>query len=78
MSVYKFIELVGTSTKSWEDAALNIVSTADKSLSDLRIAEVIKQDVVIQKERVVFRVRLNVSFKYLESDSGADVEWGVS
>ncbi len=64
-SVYKIIEIVGTSTKSWEDAARTALETAGKSLEDLRVAEVVKQDVTIEKGKVsAFRVRLNISFKY--------------
>jgi flavin-binding protein dodecin len=65
-SVYKIIELVGTSKKSWEDAAKNAVETAGKSLKDLRIAEVTKLDMQINKGKVAaYRARVNVSFKYL-------------
>lgn len=64
-SVYKIIELVGTSKKSWEDAARNAVETAGKSLKDLRIAEIVKLDMQIDKGKVVaFRARVSVSFKY--------------
>jgi flavin-binding protein dodecin len=64
-SVYKIIEIVGTSTKSWEDATKVAVETASKSLEDLRIAEIVKQDVTIEKGKVAsFRVRLAMSFKY--------------
>jgi hypothetical protein len=64
-SVYKIIEIVGTSAKSWEDAAKNAVETAAKTLEDLRVAEVVKQDVVVEKGKVTaYRVRLNISFKY--------------
>jgi len=64
-SVYKIIEIVGASPKSWEDAAKVAVETASKSLEDLRIAEVVKQDVTIEKGKVTgYRVRLTVSFKY--------------
>jgi flavin-binding protein dodecin len=68
-SVYKVIEIVGTSEKSWEEAARTAIGTAAKTLRDLRIAEVVKQDVVIgdDGEAESFRVRLSVSFKY-ESD----------
>jgi len=66
-SVYKIIELVGTSTESWEDAAKNAVDTASKSLKDLRIAEIVKLDMQIDQDKVVaYRARVNVSFKYLE------------
>lgn len=64
-SVYKIIELVGVSKKSWEDAASNAVETASKSLKDLRIAEVTKMDLKIDKGKVVaYRCRVAVSFKY--------------
>ena len=65
MSVYKVIELVGTSTTSWEDAANEAVIMAKKSLRELRIAEVIKMDVRLDDGDIVeYRVRMNVSFKY--------------
>ena len=64
-SAYKIIELVGTSKKSWEDAATNAIATAGKSLKDLRIAEVVKMDMQIKKGKIVsYRTRLSVSFKY--------------
>jgi len=64
-SVYKIIELVGTSDKSWEDAAKTALETAGKSLEDLRVAEVTKQDVTLENGKVSqYRVRLNISFKY--------------
>jgi flavin-binding protein dodecin len=64
-SVYKIIEIVGTSAKSWEDAAKTAVETAAKSLEDLRVAEVIKQDLALENGKVTaYRVRLNISFKY--------------
>ncbi|MCX8021992.1 MAG: dodecin family protein [Syntrophorhabdaceae bacterium] len=64
-SVYKIIEIVGTSTKSWEDAAKTAVETASKTLEDLRVAEVVKQDVTVENGKVSnYRVRLTVSFKY--------------
>jgi len=64
-SVYKIIEIVGTSQKSWEDAAKLAVETAAKSLEDLRVAEVVKQDVTMENGKVTaYRVRLNISFKY--------------
>jgi len=65
MSVYKIVEIIGTSPKSWEDAAATALSTASKTLEDLRIAEVIKQDVTVENGKITaFRVRLNISFKY--------------
>jgi dodecin len=64
-SIYKIIEVVGTSKISWAEAAKNAVETAGKSLEDLRIAEVVKWDMVIEKNKVVaYRVRVNISFKY--------------
>lgn len=64
-SVYKIIDIVGTSTKSWEDAAKSALETVGKSLEDLRVAEVVKQDVTIENGKVsAYRVRLNISFKY--------------
>ena len=66
-STYKIIELVGTSDKSWEDAAKGAVETAGESLKDLRIAEVTKLDMTIENGKVVgYRARVNVSFKYVK------------
>lgn len=65
-SVYKIIELVGTSEVSWEEAAKNAVETASKSLQNLRIAEVSKLDMKVEGGSVVaYRARVHVSFKYL-------------
>jgi dodecin len=64
-SVYKVIELVGTSTESWEKAAKVAVERAAKSLRDLRVAEVVQQDLVITDGKVeAYRTKLNISFKY--------------
>jgi flavin-binding protein dodecin len=64
-SVYKVIELVGTSATSWEEAAKAAVETAGKSLSDLRVAEVSKLDMKVEGGRVTaYRARVNLSFKY--------------
>ncbi len=64
-SVYKVIELVGTSTESWEQAAKAAVERAAKSLRDLRVAEVVEQDVVVEDGKVTaYRTRLKLSFKY--------------
>lgn len=69
-SVYKIIELVGTSTESWEKAAMAAVNRASESLRDLRVAEVTKQDLVIEDGKVTaFRAKVSVSFKYAGSDS---------
>ena len=67
MSIYKVIEVIGTSEKSWEDAANMAVSRASKTLEDLRIAEVTSQDVKIEKGKVVaYRTKLSLSFKFKE------------
>jgi dodecin len=64
-SVYKVVELVGTSSKSWEDAAKNAVETAAGSLRDLRVAEIVKQDMTVENGKVAaYRARVLVSFKY--------------
>jgi len=68
-SIYKIIEVVGTSKTSWEDAAKNAVETAGKSLEDLRIAEIVKLDMTIEKGKVTYyRTRVNISFKYRAED----------
>jgi len=64
-SIYKIVEVIGTSTSSWEEAAKNAVVAASKTLRDLRIAEVVKQDMAIEKGKVVaYRTRMLLSFKY--------------
>jgi len=64
-SVYKIIELVGSSSKSWEDAARNAVEKAGEHLRDLRIAEIAAMDMKIENNKVVaYRARVKVSFKY--------------
>lgn len=68
-SVYKVIELVGTSTESWEKAATNAVETAAKSLRDLRIAEIVQLDMQLEDGSVVaYRAKIKLSFKYLSDD----------
>ena len=65
-SVYKIIELVGTSKKSWEEAAKNAVDRAGKSLRELRIAEIAMLDMKLENGKVAaYRARVKVSFKYL-------------
>lgn len=65
MAIYRVTEVIGTSTKSWEDAAKNAVETAAKTLRDLRVGEVVKQDITIEKGKVTaYRARVNISFKY--------------
>lgn len=64
-SVYRVTEVIGTSTESWADAARNAVETAGKSVRDLRVAEVVREDVTIENGSLVnYRVRLAISFKY--------------
>jgi flavin-binding protein dodecin len=65
-SVYKIIELVGTSEKSWEEAARNAVETAAQTLKELRIAEVSGLDLKLEDGKIaLYRAKLNISFKYL-------------
>ena len=64
-TVYKVVEVIGTSTVSWEDAAKNAVETASRTLRDLRIAEVVKTDLKVVNGKVLaFRTRVLLSFKY--------------
>lgn len=64
-SVYKLIELVGTSTESWEKAAKAAVDRANKSLRDLRVAEVSEMDMTLENGKVTaYRAKVKVSFKY--------------
>ena len=71
-SVYRVTELIGTSSQSWESAARTAVETAAKTLRDLRVAEVVEQDLTIENGKVTtYRVKLNVSFKYLSEDGPA-------
>ena len=63
--VYRITEVIGTSTKSWEDAATNAVVAASKTLRDLRIAEVSKLDMKVESGKIVaYRARVQLSFKY--------------
>ncbi len=69
MSVYKIVELVGTSPTSWEEAAREVIETSTKSLRDLRIAEVDKLDMRLENGKIVeYRVRVKLSFKYEGSE----------
>jgi dodecin len=67
-SVYKVIELVGTSTESWEKAATVAMRTAAKSLRDLRVAEVKQFDIHLENGKPTYRAKLSVSFKYQEPE----------
>ncbi len=65
MSVYRVIDVIGTSTQSWEDAATTAVNTARQSLRDLRVAEVVAQDLSLgDGGEITFRTKLRLSFKY--------------
>ena len=65
MSVYRVTDVIGVSSDSWEDAARSAIETAAGTLRDLRIAEVVRQDLTIEDGKVAsYRVRLNLSFKY--------------
>ena len=65
-SIYKVIEIIGSSPATWEDAAKKAVETAAKTLKDIRIAEVKELDMHVEEGKVVaYRVKLNVSFKYI-------------
>ena len=73
MSVYKVIELIGTSNKSWQDAADKAVRKAQKTLSDIRVAEVTEQDMDVAKDgSITYRTKLRVSFKF--RDDSADTK----
>ncbi|HKB30570.1 MAG TPA: dodecin family protein [Streptosporangiaceae bacterium] len=65
MSVYKVIDIIGTSTVSWEDAAAEAVRTASATIRDLRVGEVVKQDIHLDEGGgLTYRIKLQVSFKY--------------
>lgn len=65
VSYYKIVEVVGTSEKSWEEAAKGVVEEAAKSLNDMRVAEITKLDMKVQEGKVVsYRARVSLSFKY--------------
>ena len=69
MTVYRVTEIIGTSKKSWEDAAKGALATAAASLRNLRVAEVVEQDITLDEEGEIeeFRTKLRVSFKYKKS-----------
>jgi flavin-binding protein dodecin len=65
MSVYRVIDVIGTSATSWEDAAAEAIGTAAGSVRDLRVAEVVKQDVVVgDAGELIYRTKIQLSFKY--------------
>jgi flavin-binding protein dodecin len=68
MSVYKVIDVIGTSSDSWEDAAAEALRTVRQTIRDVRVAEVVKQDIHLEEDGgVTYRSKLQISFKY-ESD----------
>jgi flavin-binding protein dodecin len=68
-SVYRVTEVIGTSAESWEAAARNAVATAAGTIRDIRVAEVVRQDVTIENGQITnYRVRLDISFKYETGD----------
>jgi hypothetical protein len=68
MSVYRVIDIIGTSSNSWEEAAAEAVRTVRQTIRDVRVAEVVKQDIHLDEDGgIIYRSRLQVSFKY-ESD----------
>ena len=64
MSVYRVTDLIGTSKESWEDAASVAIRTAGGTLRDLRVAEVVSQDIHLEGDDITYRTKLRVSFKY--------------
>lgn len=65
MSVYKVIDIIGTSGNSWEEAAAEAVRTARQTIRDLRVAEVVKQDIHLEEDgAITYRTKLQISFKY--------------
>jgi flavin-binding protein dodecin len=65
-SVYKIIEVVGTSPESWEKAAANAIETASRHLKDLRVGEVAEMDIHLEDGKITYRTKLKLSFKYHE------------
>ena len=65
-SVYKVIEIIGTSEKSWEDAAKSAIETASKSLKEIRVAEVKEMDISVEGGKMIYRVKLRLSFKFVD------------
>ena len=70
MSVYKVTEIIGTSSTSWADAATEAINTARETLRDLRVAEVVQQDMDLADGGITFRVKLSVSFNSHSDERG--------
>jgi flavin-binding protein dodecin len=64
MSVYRVTDVIGTSTESWEDAAAVAIKTAQATIRDLRVAEVVAQDIHVEDGSITYRTKLRISFKY--------------
>ena len=79
MSIYRVTEIIGTSENSWEEAAREALSVASHTLRDLRVAEVVEQDIAIDERGGIqqFRVKLKVSFKYEVPWTGAEARSGA-
>lgn len=67
-SVYKVIEVIGASTQSWEEAARVAMTTAARSVRDIRVGEVVSMDIHLDGQAIVFRTKLKVSFKYHDEE----------
>jgi flavin-binding protein dodecin len=65
-SVYKVVEIIGTSDKSWEDAAKSAIEIASKTLKEMRVAEVKEMDISVDDGKLIFRVKLRLSFKLMD------------
>ena len=68
MSVYRVTDVIGTSTESWEDAAAGAIKTAQATIRDLRVAEVVAQDIHVEDGGITYRTKLRISFKYESGD----------
>jgi flavin-binding protein dodecin len=77
-SVYRVTEVIGVSHDSWEAAARVAVETAGKTLRDLRVAEVVRQDIAIENGALTYRIKLAISFKYEPEESGDPLPAGVA
>lgn len=65
-SIYKVVEIIGTSEKSWEDAARNAIEMASKTLKELRVAEVKELDISVDNGKLIYRIKLRLSFKFVD------------
>lgn len=65
-SIYKVVEIIGTSEKSWEDASRSAIEMASKTLKELRVAEVKEMDISVDNGKLIFRIKLRLSFKFVD------------